>query len=171
MHAAIAFDAPMVVVINNGGDPRTSTASAVRAGLTVVGTEMGGGGGVSHEGLAVCRRGVRNLLAHFGVLPAKAKEPPRPRPPLFTVSGPGKHIFATHDGVHLSGRNREVHALEDFAVVDPGVQIANFKHRGGHFKSPTVVRPSARRPSNRRRCRGDRGGGPMHGRKGCGCGG
>lgn len=97
--AAIAFGAPMVVVINNGGDPRTSTASAVRAGLTVVGTEMGGGGGVSHEGLAVCRRGVRNLLAHFGVLPAKAKEPPRTRPPLFTVSGTGKLVFATHDGV------------------------------------------------------------------------
>ena len=35
-----AFDAPYTVLIDNLGDPRTSTASAVRAGLTVVGTEL-----------------------------------------------------------------------------------------------------------------------------------
>ena len=51
----------------NRGDPRTSTAAAVRAGLTVVGTELAGGGTTSVDALALCRRGIRNVLAHFGV--------------------------------------------------------------------------------------------------------
>ena len=58
----------MTVVIGNLGDPRTATAAACRAGLVTVGTEMGGGGTVSIEALATCRHGVRNVLAHLGVL-------------------------------------------------------------------------------------------------------
>ena len=96
--AAVAFDAPMTVVIGNRGDPRTSTASAVRAGLTVVGTEMAGGGTVTIEALAACRKGVRNVLAHLGVMPPVTpvrKEPP----PLFAIPGRGGHVLATADGV------------------------------------------------------------------------
>ena len=63
--AVRAFGAPMVVAIDNRGDARTATASAARAGLTVVGTEMAGSGTVSIDALALCRRGVRNVLAHL----------------------------------------------------------------------------------------------------------
>jgi hypothetical protein len=59
VEAVLAFDAPLAVVLNNLGDPRTSTAAAVRRGLTVVGTELGSAGAVSIEGIAVCERGVR----------------------------------------------------------------------------------------------------------------
>ena len=69
--AARAFDAPFTVVISNLGEPRTATAAACRAGLITVGTEMAGGGAVSIEALAICRRGVRNVLAHLGVLPSE----------------------------------------------------------------------------------------------------
>jgi predicted deacylase len=41
--ATLVFGALMTVVIDNRGDPRTATASAARAGLTVLGTEMAGG--------------------------------------------------------------------------------------------------------------------------------
>src|SRR3954449_5741151 len=75
--AALAFDAPATVVIGNLGDPRTSTASACRAGLITVGTEMGGGGTVSPEALTICRQGVANVLAHLGVLPPKKAQPGR----------------------------------------------------------------------------------------------
>lgn len=95
--AVAAFDAPMNVVISNRGDPRTSTASAVRAGLVTVGTEMGGCGTVSLEGLAICRRGVRNLLHHFGVV--ENEVPPTSAPkPLFEL-GARAHILAEEDGV------------------------------------------------------------------------
>jgi predicted deacylase len=95
--AVVAFDAPMTVVISNRGDPRTSTATAVRAGLTVVGTEMAGGGTVSVAALQACRRGVRNVLAHLGVLPP-AKEKPKAAPPMFAIP-PRGHVLATSDGV------------------------------------------------------------------------
>ena len=56
----------------------------------------------------------------------------------------GEHIaqrrlaraVAAHDGMHLASRNDEVHALEDFAIFDPRVQVADFEHGGGHFASP-----------------------------------
>ena len=52
----------------------------------------------------------------------------------------GQHIaqrglaraVAAHDGMDLPGRNGEVHALEDFALFDARMQVADFKDRGGH---------------------------------------
>lgn len=88
----------MSVVISNRGDPRTSTASAVRAGLVTVGTEMGGCGTVSLEGLAICRRGVRNLLHHFGVVESDATPLTGAPKPLFELGGRA-HILAEDDGV------------------------------------------------------------------------
>lgn len=68
MRAVSAFGAPYTVVLNNLGDPRTSTASAVRAGLITVGTELGRGGRVSRDSLEIGSRGVGNVLAHLGVM-------------------------------------------------------------------------------------------------------
>jgi hypothetical protein len=96
---AVAFGAPMSVVIGNRGDPRTATASAVRAGLTSVGTEMAGAGTVTIEALAMCRRGVRNVLAHLGVMPQKAAPTPNAAPPVFEIPDRGGHLLATVDGV------------------------------------------------------------------------
>jgi len=96
---AVAFGAPMSVVIGNRGDPRTATASAVRAGLISVGTEMAGAGTVTIEALALCRRGVRNVLAHLGVLPQPAKATSNAAPPVFEIPDRGGHTLATVDGV------------------------------------------------------------------------
>lgn len=112
--AAQAFDAPMTVVIGNLGDPRTATAAACRAGLVTVGTEMGGGGTVSPEALAICRRGVGNVLAHLGVLPPGKAEPRRGDGRVLELPGPRAYVFATTDGIfepfHENGR--EVRAGE-----------------------------------------------------------
>jgi predicted deacylase len=97
--AVKAFDAPMIVVIDNRGDPRTATASAARAGLTVVGTEMGGGGTVSINALGICRRGVRNVLAHLGALPPDMAGPPTVEPKLYDIPGAGAYVIASDDGV------------------------------------------------------------------------
>jgi predicted deacylase len=108
VEGALAFDAPMTVVIGNLGDPRTSTATACRAGLMTVATEMGGGGTVSPEALAICRRGVRNVLAHLGVLAASKAEPPRGDGHLWELPGTSAYVFATMDGIfepfHENGR-------------------------------------------------------------------
>jgi N2-acetyl-L-2,4-diaminobutanoate deacetylase len=97
--AARAFDAPLTVVIGNMGEPRTATAAACRAGLITVGTEMGGGGTVSLDALQVCRRGVRNILAHMGVLPADRAEPRRGDGRILELGGADAYVFATVDGV------------------------------------------------------------------------
>ena len=106
--AARAFDAPLIVVIGNLGDQRTATAAACQAGLVTVGTEMGGGGTVSPEALAICRRGVRNVLAHLGVLPADRAAPGRSDANVLELPGTSAYVFATIDGIfepfHLNGR-------------------------------------------------------------------
>jgi N-alpha-acetyl-L-2,4-diaminobutyrate deacetylase len=90
--AVRAFDAPLIVMVSNYGDQRTATAAACQAGLTTVGTEMGGGGTVKLEALAICRRGVRNVLAHLGVLEADASAAkPRGDSRLFEL--PGSRAF------------------------------------------------------------------------------
>ena len=97
--AVRAFDAPLTVMIDNLGDPRTSTAAAVRAGLTVVGTELTGGGGVSSEGLRICERGVRNVLAHLGVLAATSDAAPGGNRRVTRIPGPAGYVFAPRAGV------------------------------------------------------------------------
>ncbi len=97
--AALAFGAPLTVVIDNLGDPRTSTASSVRVGMTTVGTEMAGGGTVSLNALQICRRGVRNVLAHLGVLPSATPAPVEGDRKIFRIPGPPGFVYATTDGV------------------------------------------------------------------------
>jgi predicted deacylase len=135
--AVRAFAAPLTVMIDNLGDPRTSTASAVRAGLTVVGTELTGGGGVTRQGLQVCERGVRGVLGHLGVIEA----PPAPRDDerrLVRIPGPVGYVFAPAAGVfeafHELGETVEegqpagqVHLLDDPARPP---EIARFRSSG-----------------------------------------
>lgn len=100
VQAASVFGTPIAVVIDNRGDPRTATASAARAGMTVIGTEMGGGGTTSIDALALCRRGVRNVLASVGVLPRRMAVS-APAPKLYTLS-PLAHLITEDDGVFES---------------------------------------------------------------------
>jgi N2-acetyl-L-2,4-diaminobutanoate deacetylase len=97
--AARAFDAPCTVVIPNLGDQRTATAAACRAGLVTVGTELGGGGRVSSEGLDVCRRGVRNVLAHLGVLDGAPEPPTNVAKPVVELRGTAAYVYAPSEGV------------------------------------------------------------------------
>jgi predicted deacylase len=95
--AAEAFGAPIAVIIDNRGDPRTATASAARRGMTVIGTEMAGGGTVSIDALELCRQGVRNVLAHLGVL--KAVRPASGVTPRLYQLTPSAHVVSEDDGV------------------------------------------------------------------------
>jgi predicted deacylase len=106
--AALAFDAPITVVIGNLGEPRTATATACRAGLVTVATEMAGCGTVSIEALEICRRGTRNVLAHLGVLPPEAASPKRGDTTLLELPGADAWVFSPIQGVfepfHEKGR-------------------------------------------------------------------
>jgi N2-acetyl-L-2,4-diaminobutanoate deacetylase len=97
--AARAFDAPNTVVIANLGDPRTATATACRAGLVTVGTELGGGGRVSIDALAICRHGVRNVLAHLGVIDPKHLSIEHPDQPMLELKGTSAYVYADCEGI------------------------------------------------------------------------
>ena len=97
--AVLAFGAPMTVVISNLGEPRTATAAACRAGLVTVGTEMSGGGTVSIDALGICRRGVRNVLVHLGVLDEKHASPRNGDGTILELPGSDAFVFATMDGI------------------------------------------------------------------------
>ncbi len=96
VRAAIAFGAPVTVVIDNRGDPRTATAAAARYGMISIGTEMAGKGTVSIEALALCRRGIRNVLASVGAIRAAVVAPPTATR-LYRLS-PLAHMIAEDDG-------------------------------------------------------------------------
>jgi predicted deacylase len=112
--AARAFDAPMTVVIANLGDPRTASAAACRAGLVTMGTEMAGGGTVSVEALKICRRGVRNVLAHLSILPPSQESERRGDGRVLELPGSSAYVYATMDGIFepLHPNGREVRAGE-----------------------------------------------------------
>jgi predicted deacylase len=99
--AAQAFGAPFTVVIGNYGDKRTATAAACAAGLTTVGTELGGGGTVRPENLALCRTGVRRVLTHVGLLAADDGSclPLGSAASLLEIQAPRAFVYATMDGI------------------------------------------------------------------------
>ena len=79
-----------------------------------MGTEMGGGGGVSVEALAICRRGVRKVLSHLGILRGVHAPHSRADGRILELPGASAYVFATIDGIfepfHELGR--EVRAGE-----------------------------------------------------------
>jgi predicted deacylase len=136
INAVLAFGAPLTVVIDNLGEPRTSTATAVRAGLVTVGTEMAGAGTVSLDALEICRRGVRNVLAHFGVIdPAQAGAPARPDA-ILRIPGHDGYVLATTAGVF-----EPFHALG--VRVEAGQEAGRIHNLVDPSRPPEIVRYGA----------------------------
>ena len=71
MHAAAAFGAPYNVVFWGVDEGATLTSSVERRGILSLGTEIGGWGRVSVEGVRIGERGVRNMLRHLGMASGK----------------------------------------------------------------------------------------------------
>ncbi len=97
--ATLAFGAPTVVMVDNLGETRTSTAAANLQGLIVIGSEMAGGGLVSQDALAICRRGIRNVLKHAGILKGELDMPANANARVLKVPGSEGYIMSDEDGV------------------------------------------------------------------------
>ena len=96
-----AFAAPVSYVGHaqpGQGGGRTTAAAALRHGKLALGTELGGSGTVTPAALAVAERGVRNILAHMGILPAEAAQPGPTR--ILDVGGPAYFAYATCTGLY-----------------------------------------------------------------------
>ena len=71
--AAAAFGAPYNVVFWGVDEGATLTSCVERRNILSIGTEIGGWGRVSVEGVRIGERGVRNMLKHLGMLEGKAE--------------------------------------------------------------------------------------------------
>ena len=142
LDAVLAFDAPLSVIHHVPGEPRTSNATAARMGKTMVGSELGGSGAVSIEGLRATERGIYNVLAHLGMVDEGMKRPPfQQRTRLLRALGHDAHVYAPAAGVfepfHALGA--EVEAGQPAGAVhfldDPGREpvLAHFRRPGTIF--------------------------------------
>ncbi len=89
--AMVAFGAPIGLLVGTDLDSSGLLDYTAEAqGKLVISTELGGGGIVSPEAVAIGERGVGNLLRHFGVLKAGDAVPSLP-------DRPGTRIVETPD--------------------------------------------------------------------------
>ncbi len=94
-----AFRAPIGYLASEGREDRTMLAAADRAGVVGVGTELGGAGTVTRETLKIARRGVRNMLAHLGLIEPAPAADAGAATRLMTVGGPEYYLHAPGRGL------------------------------------------------------------------------
>lgn len=96
---ADAFGAPVTLLLREVNAGPTLLAAAENRGVVALSSELGGGGRLNPQALAITRRGVRNVLRHAGVLegvPEVGEDGPSRR---MTVPDLGHYVFAPHDGI------------------------------------------------------------------------
>ncbi len=79
------------------GSERTTSGAALRQGKLALGSELGGSGTVTAAALQVAERGLRNVLAHLGILPSGAAELGPTR--ILDVGGSDYFVYATGTGL------------------------------------------------------------------------
>jgi predicted deacylase len=94
-----AFRAPIAYLGTDLREDRTILAAADRAGIVGIGTELGGAGTVTLETLEVARTGVRNLLAHFGLMEKSPGDAQGVEPRLMVVGGSDYYVHAPARGL------------------------------------------------------------------------
>jgi hypothetical protein len=94
-----AFGAPIGYLVSDAREDRTLTAAADRVGIVALGTELGGAGTVSLETLRIARAGVRDTLAHFGMIEPAPRAPDRAATRLMQVAGPEYYVHAPCSGL------------------------------------------------------------------------
>ena len=95
-----AFAAPISYVGHaqpGQGAVQTTSGAALRHGTLALGSELGGSGTLTPAGLHMAERGLRNILAHMGILPPGAAQPGPTR--ILDVHGPDYFVYASGPGV------------------------------------------------------------------------
>jgi predicted deacylase len=95
-----AFGAPVGYIVHARGEDRTLTAAARRQGVLAIGTEMGGSGALTPTTVHIARRGVENMLAHFGLLKRKPARPAgADESRIMLVGDDAYYLYASDAGV------------------------------------------------------------------------
>ena len=101
MEAMQAFGAPLGIVIRELDDSGQLDTFVERAGKLFLSTELAGGSSVSLEALQMAERGIWNLLAHLGHLPADHPRASGERTRrLVEVPHQAAYVIAPEEGVY-----------------------------------------------------------------------
>ncbi len=94
---AKSFGLPLVWILNGFNDPRSMNSAAVRAGVPMIATELGGGGGVDPDITAKTEKCLYSMLRHLGLLDGA---PIRDSVVKMVANASIDHsLFATSEGV------------------------------------------------------------------------
>ena len=99
LSALKAFGAPLGLITYDNGEERIGSFSAYKAGAVALSSELGGGGQVSLEGLAVAERGIRNVLAHFEIIEKQQESSDSTPTRLIESRGASYRVYASDRGV------------------------------------------------------------------------
>jgi ectoine utilization protein EutE len=129
-----AFGAPVSVIVDeiDPGSGMMDTA-AEEKGKVFLSTELGGGGRLGLEALRVAEDGIRNVLAHAGVIEAAPTPGPRPPGRMLTVDDPERYLAARAEGVYRP-------LLELGAAVEAGQPVAEIVFIDEPTRLPQVIR-------------------------------
>jgi N-alpha-acetyl-L-2,4-diaminobutyrate deacetylase len=101
---ADAFGAPITLLLREVNAGPTLLAAAEARGIVALSSELGGGGRLNPEGLAITKRGVRNVLRHAGVLEGAPEQGPHGPSRRMTVPDLAHYVFAPSDGIWEAAR-------------------------------------------------------------------
>jgi predicted deacylase len=136
--ALLAFGAPYAIILGEAeagslAMPHAGTLEGLARtmGKRAISSELGGAGRITPVSLAVAERGLRNLLAHIGVLPGTWTEPAE-RSVLLVLGGPEHHVPSPVEGVFaprvwLGEDVRKGDLLGEVHPLDPGAPPATVR--------------------------------------------
>ena len=97
MALAEAFGLPLIWVLSGFNDKRSLNGAAERAGVAMIATELGGGGGGDPQITDAAEDGLYRLMRHIGVLQGDLD--PRKPPQQVEITSGDHSLYAPGDGV------------------------------------------------------------------------
>lgn len=97
MDLAYAFGLPLIWRLGAHNDNRSVNSAAERAGVPMIATELGGGGGVDPAITDQAEAGILNVLRHLGMIDGDVTRAKAPR--VVEIRDPGASLYATSEGL------------------------------------------------------------------------
>ncbi|MFA8384654.1 MAG: succinylglutamate desuccinylase/aspartoacylase family protein [Pelagibaca sp.] len=97
MELAQVFGLPLIWRLGAHNDNRSVNAAAERAGVPMIATELGGGGGVDPAITDQAEAGILNVLRHLGMIDGNMTRAVAPR--VVEIRDPAASLYATSEGL------------------------------------------------------------------------
>jgi len=98
MELAKAFGLPLIWRLGSNNDNRSLNSAAERAGVPMIATELGGGGGVDPAITNATEQGLRSVLQFLGMLETSPVASGNPR--IVEIADPLDSLYATTTGLY-----------------------------------------------------------------------